>query len=97
MLPFPELQSDDEEAHLADLIRILAAAGDPALLPAVESYLKDRDVGPHWSTVPWALWPNHGDLFAVAWERFFLGQQVEEWQNTLVVRSFLAEPGCSGS
>ena len=42
--------------------------------------------------MPWALWPNQGALFGAAWRRFFLGQQVEDWQNTPVVRSFLAEP-----
>jgi hypothetical protein len=90
--PLPELQSDDEESHLADLIRILAAANDPRLIPVVEQYLIEREMGVHWSTVPWAVWPHHQQLFGRAWKRFFLEHEPSEWKNTLVIRSFLTEP-----
>ena len=92
MAPLPPLQSDDEEAHLADLIRILAAAEGRKPLPPVETYLLKRDLAPAWSTVPWALWPRRRRLFARAWTRFFRYYEPDQWTNTLVVRSFLTEP-----
>ena len=90
--PLPGPQSDEEESHLADLIRVVAAAGDDRLLPVVEEYLLTRSIGPHWSSVPWALWPRRRELFVLAWRRFFLEREPTEWTGTLIVRSFLAEP-----
>jgi hypothetical protein len=90
--PLPDLQSEDEESHLADLIRVLAAAGDDALMPPVESYLLERPVGPHWASVPWAIWPRRPRLFARAWVRFFHERDAGDWTNTMVIKSFLAEP-----
>lgn len=92
LLPLPPVQSDDEESHLADLIRILAAANDPALLPAIGAYVLERPIGPHWASVPWALWPHRKKLFARSWRRFFLEHQPADWKNTLVIKSFLTEP-----
>ncbi len=89
--PFPALQTHDEEAHLADLVRILAAAREERLLPAVRSYLLDREIGAHWATVPWALWPHEHDLFVKAWLRFFGEKEPEDWTDPLVVRSFLGD------
>ena len=90
--PLPDPQDDDEEAHLADLVRVLAAADDDDLMPVVEAYLLDRPIVPVWSTVPWALWPHRKDLFAAAWTRFFNERNPAEWMNTLVIKSFLGEP-----
>lgn len=90
--PLPPPQSDDEEAHLADLVRVLAAADDDALMPVVEDYLLRREIVPVWSTVPWALWPHRKELFGQAWTRFFRECDPAEWVNTLVIRSFLCEP-----
>jgi hypothetical protein len=90
--PFPGLQTHDEEAHLADLVRILAAAHERELLPAVEAYLLKREIGSHWATVPWALWPHETELFVRAWERFFHERPAEEWSDPLAARSFLSEP-----
>lgn len=90
--PFPGLQTHDEEAHLADLVRILAAARADKLLPAVEGYLLERDIGVHWATVPWALWPHEAALFTRAWERFFHDRPSTEWSDPLAARSFLSEP-----
>jgi hypothetical protein len=90
--PLPGPQSDDEESHLADLIRVVAAAGEESLAPVVEEYLLERPIGPHWSSVPWALWPRRRELFVSAWRRFFLERDPGEWRDTLIVRSFLAEP-----
>lgn len=94
--PFPATCNDDDEGHLADLIRILGAADDRELLPAVETYLLERDPAPPWSTVPWALWPHRTDLFAQAWSRYFSSEAPADWQNTLVIRSFLTEPEAIG-
>lgn len=90
--PLPSLQSEDEEGHLADLIRILAAADDPGLMAPVETYLVERPIGPHWSSVPWALWPHRKRLFAAAWSRFFTHRHPSVAETTLVIRSFLSEP-----
>jgi hypothetical protein len=90
--PLPGLQSDDEESHLADLVRVVAAAGDDTLLPVVEEYLLRRAVSPHWSSVPWALWPHRRELFRKAWRRFFLDHDPADWTGTLIIRSFLTEP-----
>jgi len=90
--PLSGLQTHDEEAHLADLIRILAAACEERWLPAVEAYLLDREIGSHWATVPWALWPHQPDLFARAWTRFFRERDPAEWSDPLVAGSFLSEP-----
>jgi len=88
----PAELSSDEESHLADLIRILAAAGDDELLAPIRGYLLERPIGDHWSTVPWALWPQHKELFTRAWRRYFLQHEPTDWKNTLVIKSFLAEP-----
>lgn len=90
--PLPELQSSDEEGHLADLMRLLAAAGDPALLPPLREYLLERAMSRDWVTVPWALWPHQKDLFAQAWQRYLRETQPRDWNGTAVVKSFLAEP-----
>jgi hypothetical protein len=92
MLPLPDRQADDEEAHLADLMRILAATNEPSLMVGVEAYLIDRAICPYWSSVPWALWPHHPELFARAWARFFADQQPRCYDDVLVLRSFLGEP-----
>ena len=90
--PLPSLQSDDEESHLADLIRVLAAAGDAELMAPVETYLIERPIGPHWASVPWAIWPRRPKLFGSAWVRFFVEHDPADWRHTLVIKSFLAEP-----
>jgi hypothetical protein len=92
IMPLPMLQTHDEEAYLADLVRILAAANDSRLLGVVDAYLLEREIGPHWSTVPWALWPHHRELFAVAWARYFAEQDSTLWCSTLVIKAFLSEP-----
>jgi hypothetical protein len=90
--PLPDLQSADEEAHLADLMRVLAAAGDSGLLPPVAEYLLERPMSPEWTTVPWALWPHQKELFALAWQRYLRETQPADWTDALIVESFLAEP-----
>jgi hypothetical protein len=89
--PLPGLQPDDEESHLADLLRILAAAAGPALPPAIKEYLLDRPIGPHWPSVPWALWPGQKELFASAWRRFFMEHHPDEPPAHPVVHAFLTE------
>ena len=84
--------SDDEESHLADLMRVLGAAGVPGLIAPVESYLLDRPIGPHWASVPWAIWPRRRELFVRAWVRFFIDRDPNDWTHTLLIKSFLAEP-----
>ena len=90
--PLPGAQDADEEAHLADLIRILAAADNDESSPVITSYLLQREIGPYWSTVPWALWPHRKELFARAWTRYFLQQEPASWESTLVIKAFLGEP-----
>jgi hypothetical protein len=92
LVPLPGPQSDDEESHLSDLIRILAAANRDSLLPAVEEYLLHRDIGPHWPSVPWAVWPHRKRLFGKAWLRFFTQRDPSDWKETLIIKSFLTEP-----
>ncbi len=92
LLPFPTLQPDDEEAHLADLIRILAAVDDPELLDGIERYLLEREIGPYWSSVPWALWPHRSELFARAWRRFLREKGTDAGPSNLITRAFLSEP-----
>ena len=58
LMPLPGPQTDDEESHLSDLIRLLAAANNDSLMPVVEAYLLERDIGPYWPSVPWAVWPH---------------------------------------
>jgi len=89
--PLPGPQSADEESHLADLLRILAAAAGADLPVAIEEYLLNRPIGPHWSSVPWALWPRRRDLFASAWRRFFLEHHPEDPQVEPIVQAFLTE------
>ncbi|MCP3977731.1 MAG: hypothetical protein GY716_00175 [bacterium] len=92
LLPLPGLQSEDEESHLADLIRVLAAVNDTSLMDPVDAYLLEREIEAHWASVPWALWPHHKQTFADAWLRFFLAVAADEWKDTLVIKSFLIEP-----
>jgi len=92
LLPLPAEVSHDQESHLADLVRVLAAAGSDELIAPIRAYLLDRPIGSHWSTVPWALWPAHKELFGRAWRRFFIQHEPTDWKNTLVIKSFLAEP-----
>ena len=92
LCPLPGLQSPDEEAHLADLMRVLAAANDPDLLLPVTQYLLERPMSPEWTTVPWALWPHQKELFARAWQRYLRETQPADWHDGLIVKSFLAEP-----
>ncbi len=87
----PERCWDEEESYLADLIRLLAAANDELLVIPVRGYLLERRIDPHWSTVPWALWPHERELFARAWTRFFVETKPAEWAGSLVVRPFLGE------
>ena len=90
--PLPGRQCDDEEAHLADLIRVLAAANDASLMPVARDYLLQREIVPGWATVPWALWPHNKELFGDAWARFFRERDPAEWTSTLIIKSFLTEP-----
>ena len=90
--PMPARCDDDDEGNLADLIRVLGAAGERELLRPVEHYLLVREPAPAWSTVPWALWPRRKALFSRAWTRYFAGEDPSDRRNTLVVRSFLTEP-----
>ena len=92
LLPLPALQCHDREAHLADLIRILAAADVPGVLAPVEQYLLERPIGPLWTTVPWALWPHHQELFATAWIRYLREMHLADWSTTAVAKTFLTEP-----
>lgn len=90
--PLPRLQSDDEEAHLADLMRILAASGRRHSLRVVESYLLDRPWSHAWTTVPWALWPRRTVLFRQAWVRWILERGNDAWSDRQTVEPFLTEP-----
>lgn len=92
LVPLPLNQPHDEESHLADLVRILAAADIPGVLAPVEQYLLDRPIGPLWATVPWALWPHQAELFARAWLRYLREIQPNDWGTAMIVRSFLTEP-----
>ena len=92
LVPLPPNQPHDEESHLADLVRILAAADIPGVLVPVEQYLLDRPIGPLWATVPWALWPHQAELFARAWLRYLREIQPNDWGTAMIVRSFLTEP-----
>ncbi len=91
--PLPEPQAaPDAEAHLADLVRLLAAGGDARGRALVRAYLLERPIGPAWETVPWALWPAERALFAEAWTRYFTEVEPRRWKGGDTVRSFLAEP-----
>jgi len=92
LVPLPPHQPHDEESHLADLVRILAAADMPGVLAPVEEYLLDRAIGPLWATVPWALWPHQTELFALAWLRYLREIQPNDWSTAMIIKSFLTEP-----
>ena len=92
LTPLPPNQPHEEESHLADLVRILAAADMPGVLTPVEQYLLDRPIGPLWATVPWALWPHQAELFARSWLRYLREIQPNDWGTAMIVRSFLTEP-----
>lgn len=89
--PAPAL-SDDEEAWLADLMRVLAAADEEAWLAPLRRYLLEWPIEPHWPTVPWALWPHREALFAAAWARYFREFDPVDWRDAGVLRPFLGEP-----
>jgi hypothetical protein len=90
--PFPVVLTEEEESHLADLLRILAATGDKKLLGPVERFLLEYEIGSHWASVPWALWPHQKALFVRAWTRFFNDVEPNAWRHPLVVKPFLGEP-----
>jgi hypothetical protein len=92
LTPLPELQSRDQESHLADIVRLLAATDVAPLLRPVEAYLLRRPIGPHWATVPWALWPHRKHLFARAWQRYLREVRPDHWNSSQVLAAFLAEP-----
>jgi hypothetical protein len=89
--PLPGPLDDDQECHLADLVRVLGATDDVRTLPGVETYLLERPMAVYWRSVPWSLWPHRKELFGRAWERFFLEQPVDE-SSASVLTTFLAEP-----
>lgn len=92
--PLPARVDDDEEAHLADLMRILAASRDPASIELVQRYLLEREIGAWWHTVPWALWPARRALFVAAWaRRFSLSVAPASWVEADALEPFLAAPG----
>jgi len=93
MAPLPGRLAEDAESHLADLVRLLAAANDPALLRVVEAYLLERPIGPCWPVVPWALWPARRELFARSWCRYAREVPSTRWDPALVLDPFLGEPG----
>jgi len=95
--PFPATLTEEEESHLADLLRILAAADDKELLRPVERFLLEYEIGSHWATVPWALWPHRKVLFARVWTRFFNDVEPNAWRHPLVVKPFLGEPSAIGA
>jgi len=92
MAPLPRLQSADEEAHLADLVRLLAASGRRHALRVVEAFLLDRPFSAAWPTVPWALWPRHAVLFRRAWSRWILETESGRWTSDRFLGPFLTEP-----
>lgn len=94
--PLPDLQDEDEESHLADLMRVLGAAGDASLTEPISHYLLQRPIGPYWSSVPWALWPHDKKLFGRAWSRFFEEHDAGNGSMSRVLRSFLTEPEAIG-
>jgi len=96
LTPLPALQSDDEESHLSDLIRILGASNRESGIPVVEDYLVRRSIGPHWTSVPWSLWPHRRVLFGQAWSRFLRESEPGDWKHTLLIKSFLTEPDAIG-
>ena len=77
LLPLPGPLGDEQEGHLADLVRVLGATDDERTLSVVETYLLERPIATYWHSVPWSLWPHRMELFGRAWERFFLEQPVK--------------------
>ena len=92
LTPLPGRLADDQESHLSDLIRVLAATNDSKLLPPVRAYLLERTITPWWPTVPWALWPHRRELFARAWSRYLAECEPASWRGSVTIRPFLAEP-----
>lgn len=74
------------------VLRVLARAGLPQGEALLEQYLLHDPIGPHWSAVPWSLWPQATLLFCRAWSRYFTEKSPETWGGTAVVQAFLKEP-----
>jgi hypothetical protein len=83
---------DDEEAWLADLMRVLAAADEENWIAPLRRYLLEWPMDAHWTTVPWALWPHRAGLFAAAWARYFREREPGDWRAEGVLRTFLGDP-----
>ena len=59
------------ESNLVYVLRVLAKDATGDCLAPVADYLLNEPFRVYWSSVPWALWPHHRDLFVRAWVRYF--------------------------
>jgi hypothetical protein len=82
----------DDQSYLSDCLRVLAKSAEPAHRQCIEDYLLSSPIGPYWSAVPWALWPDSPELFGRSWARYFAAEPPSRWRSTVIVQAFLSRP-----
>lgn len=79
----------EPEIDIVSLLRVLASDASGQCLAPVERYLLDHKIGPYWSSLPWALWPHHPELFCRAQVRYFTTRPSKEWRYSVIPQAFL--------
>lgn len=80
----------ESESNLVWVLRVLASDATAQCLAPVEEYLLARKIGSYWTSLPWALWPHHADLFCRAWVRYFTSRSSKEWRHSVIPQAFLS-------
>lgn len=81
---------DEKEIDAVSFLRVLAADPSGQCLAPVERYLLEDEIGPYWTSLPWALWPHHPELFCQAEVRYFTTQPSSEWRHYIIPQAFLS-------
>lgn len=84
------INDPNEAENLVNLLRVLAADISGRCLAPVERYLLDNEIGLYWTSLPWALWPHHSELFCRAEVRYFTTRPSEEWRNSAIPQTYLS-------
>jgi hypothetical protein len=82
----------EPEIDVISILRVLASDASGQCLAPVERYLLDNKIGPYWSSLPWALWPHHPELFCRAQVRYFTTRPSNEWRYSVIPQAFLTRP-----
>lgn len=88
---------NEPEMEIVSTLRVLASDASGQCLAPVERYLLDHNIGPYWSSLPWALWPHHPELFCRAQVRYFTACLSKEWRYSVIPQAFLTHPDALAS